>query len=175
MRKHEIWKGVVAGSVAGLAGSLAMNQFQNVWSKASEKLKANGNKESGNSSGQESSEDATMKAAGKVAESAGHHLSHVQKKKAAPFVHYGFGTAMGALYGTVAELGPREVRRHSVLSGIGFGSMLFAGADEAAVPALGLSGSPRETPASSHIYALASHIVYGATAGAIRKLIRAAI
>ncbi|PYV65874.1 MAG: hypothetical protein DMG95_00525 [Acidobacteria bacterium] len=174
MRKHEIWKGVVAGSVAGLAGSLAMNQFQNVWSKASEKLKANGNRESGNSSRQES-EDATMKAAGKVAESAGYHLSHEQKKKAAPFVHYGFGAAMGALYGTVAELGPREVRRHPVLSGIGFGSMLFAGADEAAVPALGLSGSPRETPASSHIYALASHIVYGATAGAIRKLIRAAI
>ena len=76
MRKHEIWKGVVAGSVAGLAGSLAMNQFQNVWSRASEKLKANGNRESGNSSRQES-EDATMKAAGKVAESAGYHVSHV--------------------------------------------------------------------------------------------------
>lgn len=32
-------------------------------------------------------------------------------------------------------------------------------ADEAAVPALGLSGSPTEVPLSKHAYALASHFV----------------
>jgi len=58
------------------------------------------------------------------------------------------------------------------LSGIGFGSVLFAGADEIAVPAAGLSGKPTETSVSSHLYALASHIVYGLTAGAVRKAVR---
>jgi putative membrane protein len=149
-----------------------MTQFQNVWSKVSEKV--NGAGASADGSGQES-EDATMKAAGKVAEAAGHTLSHEQKKKAGPLVHYGFGTAMGALYGTIAELGPSEVCRHPILSGMGFGSMLFAGADEVAVPAAGLSGKPSESPASAHIYALASHLVYGATTGALRRIVRAAI
>jgi hypothetical protein len=175
MRKQELWKGSVAGTAAGLAGTVAMTQFQNLWSKASEKLKKNGNSQSsGSGSGQES-EDATMKVAGKLAEAGGRHLSHEEEKKAGMLVHYGFGTGMGTLYGTIVELGPRELRRHELLSGIGFGSMLFAGADEVAVPALGLAGKPSQTPPSSHLYALASHIVYGLTAGAVRKAVRAAL
>lgn len=174
MSKQKLWKGIVAGSAAGLAASLAMNQFQSLWSKASKKLSDNGGQSSSEQSG-EDSEDATMKAAGKVAEIAGHHLSPEQKKKAGPIVHYAFGTGMGALYGSLMELGPRELRRHELLSGIGFGGVLFAGADEIAVPAAGLSGPPQEAPASSHLYALASHVVYGLTTGAVRKAVRAVL
>lgn len=172
MRKQQLWKGMVAGGAAGLAGAVAMSQFQNVWSKASQKLNSNGGAPVRPAEG---SEDATAKAAGKISEFAGHKLSREEKKKAGPFVHYGFGAAMGALYGAIAEIGPRDVRRHDWLSGMGFASVLFAGADEIAVPALGLSGGPAKTPASSHIYALASHLIYGATVGAVRKLVRAAI
>ena len=173
MRKQQLWKGMVAGGAAGLAGAVAMSQFQNVWSKASQKL--NGKGETPPLRPAEESEDATMKAAGKISELAGHKLSREEKKKAGPLVHYGFGAAMGALYGAIAEIGPREVRRHDWLSGMGFASVLFAGADEIAVPALGLSDSPAKAPASFHIYALASHLVYGATVGSVRKLVRAAI
>ena len=89
-----------------MAGAIAMTQFQNLWSKAAEKVKANGSSKSSDGSGQETEkEDATMKVAGKGAEVAGYNLSHEEKKKAAPIVHYGFGTAMGALYGTLTELG----------------------------------------------------------------------
>jgi putative membrane protein len=174
MAKQKLWKGLVAGSAAGLAASLAMNQFQSLWTKASKKLSADGHQSSSSQSG-EPSEDATMKAAGKLSEIAGHKLSHEQKKKAGPLVHYAFGTGMGALYGTIMELGPRDLRRHDFLSGIGFGSVLFAGADEIAVPAAGLSSPPQQVPASSHLYALASHIVYGLTTGAVRKAVRAAL
>lgn len=173
MRKPKLWKGMVAGGAAGLAGAVAMTQFQNLWSVASQKLKKREDGQTDRSDGE--SEDATMKAAEKAAELTGHHLSREQKKKAGPLVHYGFGAAMGMLYGAIEELSPRDVRRHGVLSGMGFGSMLFAGADEIVVPALGLSGSPSKTPLSSHVYGLASHLVYGATAGAVRKLVRAAI
>lgn len=173
MRKQQLWKGIVAGGAAGLAGAVAMSQFQNVWSKASQKLNSNGGAPPLRPA--EESEDATVKAAGKISEIAGHKLSREEKKKAGPLVHYGFGAAMGALYGAIAEVGPREVRRHDWLSGMGFASVLFAGADEIAVPALGLSGSPARTPASSHIYALASHLIYGATVGSVRKLVRSSI
>jgi putative membrane protein len=176
MCKRKLWKGLVAGSAAGLAGTIAMTQFQNLWSKASEKLKDNESEQwpSRNGSGQED-EDATMKAAGKVAEAAGHHLSKEQKKKAGPIVHYAFGTGMGALYGTVVEVGPRKLRRHDLLSGVGLGGVLFAAVDEIAVPAMGLSKKPTEAPLSSHLYALASHVVYGLTTGAARKAVRAAL
>lgn len=176
MRRQKLWKGLLAGSAAGLAGAFAMTHFQNLWSKGSEKLKSNGNSQgSYGNSGQGSenqSEDATVKAAGQVAEAAGYELSREQKKKAGPVVHYAFGAGMGALYGSMLELGPRELRRHALLSGIGFGSVLFAGADELAVPAVGLSQKPGETPPSKHIYALASHIVYGVTAGAVLQAVR---
>ena len=140
MAKQKLWKGLVAGGAAGLAASLAMNQFQSLWSKASEKLRHNGQQGSSRQSGAES-EDATMKVVAKVAEIGGYHLSREQEKKAGPIVQYAFGTGMGTLYGTVMELGPRKLRRHELLSGVGFGSMLFAGA-EIAVPAVGLSGPP---------------------------------
>jgi putative membrane protein len=176
MRKRELWKGLIAGGAAGMAGTIAMTQFQNSWSKASEKLKQNGSQQSSsnNSSGQEN-EDSTMKVAGKLAEATGHELSREAKKKGGLIVHYAFGTGMGALYGTMMELGPRDLRRHALASGIGFGSVLFAGADEIAAPALGLSQKPTETPMSSHFYALASHVVYGLTAGVVGKAVRAAL
>src|SRR5213075_2341417 len=88
MRRQSLWKGIAAGAVAGLAGAIAMTQFQNLWSKISEKVNTNAVEKPAESSGQES-EDATMKAAGKVAEAAGYTLSHEQKKRAGPLVHYG--------------------------------------------------------------------------------------
>jgi hypothetical protein len=172
MARREVWKGALAGAAAGLAATVAMTQFQNLWSTISKKLNS---KQSNGTSSQGESDDATMKVAGKVAESAGYSLTREDKKKAGSLVHYGFGTAMGALYGTMVELGPRDLRRRAYLTGLGFGGALFAGADEIAVPYLGLGPKPNETPVSSHLYGLASHLVYGVTAGTVRKAIRAAL
>jgi putative membrane protein len=172
MAKGSVWKGALAGAAAGLAGTIAMTQFQNLWSKASEKIS---NNVSSSEQSEPEKEDATMKAAGELAALAKHRLSRDEKKKAGPVIHYAFGTGMGAIYGALVEIGPRDLRRHDLLSGLGFGSVLFAGADEVVVPALGLSGKPSESPASSHLYALASHIVYGLTAGAVRKAVRTAL
>ncbi|MBV9343135.1 MAG: DUF1440 domain-containing protein [Acidobacteria bacterium] len=172
MARQKLWKGMLAGSAAGLAGTIAMTQFQNLWKKASSKLESSGAAESSNHEQHHDSEGPTEKLAGKVAERAGYRLSPDQRSKAGPIVHYGFGTAMGALYGGIMELGPRDLRRHELWSGIGFGSMLFAGADEITVPAMGLSKPAQKMPVSLHLYALASHVVYGATAGVVRKTIR---
>ena len=43
------------------------------------------------------------------------------------------------------------------------------------MPALGLSKWPAEYPVSTHLYGLASHVVYGLTAELLRGAIRRAI
>jgi putative membrane protein len=113
-----------------------------------------------------------MKAAGKIASLAGRQLLHEQKKKAGPLVHYGFGTLQGAMYGAVTGLAGVS---GGFLPSIIFGAALFAVADEIALPALGLSGKPTEYPASTHLYGLASHIVYGLSTEIARRGLRAAI
>ena len=172
-RQTSPWKGLVAGLAGGLAATMAMTQFQNAWTKAAEKIKGDGRNEGEENKGHSENseaEDATMKAAGKVASVAGYPLSHDQKKKASPIVHYGFGTVMGGVYGVAMET--RRLRRQPpLLAGAGFGTSLFVGADEIAVPALGLSGQS-ESSIGTHLYGLASHLVYGVTAEGVRRLTR---
>ncbi len=169
------WKGLVAGLAGGVAATVVMTQFQNAWNKASAALQPTDRGETNNGQNGDSNnkEDATMKAAGKVAAVAGRTLSHEEKKKAGPVIHYGFGTAVGALYGLAYEFTPRPVRSlHPALAGGGYGTALFLGADEIAVPALGLSEAPSETPWSAHVCGWASHLVYGLTLEMVRNTVR---
>lgn len=160
---------MLAGLAGGLIGSFAMSQFQNGWSKAASALKKDSDTQPQNQSEQQS-EDATMKTAGKIAEITGRQLSHEQKAKLGPVVHYSFGTLQGGIYGAVTELAGT---RGGFVPGITFGAALFGLADELAVPALGLSGKPTEWPLSSHLYALVSHLVYGISTDAVQRGIRA--
>ncbi len=179
--EHSAWKGLLAGAVGGLVGTIAMTEFQKGWQKVSEKrLSGDRRKEQKTSRARsfeerarsfEEKEDATMKAAGKLAQAAGRELTHEEKKRVSPLVHYGFGTAMGALYGMAMETSPRGVRAQRIpVFGSLFGSALFLGADEMSVPALGLSEAA-ESPAS-HLYAWASHLVYGLTTEFVRRQVR---
>lgn len=171
MHERELGKGVLAGLVGGLIGTVVMTAFQNVWSKAAQALKSD---QSGSQSKaeQSESEDTTMKAVGKIAALAGRQLSHEQKKTFGPLVHYSFGTLQGGAYGGVTELTGVD---GGFVPGLLLGAALFAVADEIAVPALGLSGKPTEFPLSSHVYGLASHLVYGVSTEIARRGLRAAI
>ena len=117
----------------------------------------------------EDQDDATVKAAKAISEGVfGHRLKESEKKPAGAAVHYAFGTATGGLYGAAAEIAPE------VTTGLGlpFGVAFWLVADEGAVPLLGLSKGPTEYPASTHAYALASHLVYGLTAEVTRRAVR---
>ena len=174
--ERELGKGILAGLIGGLVGTIVMTEFQNAWSKASEALKSGNSepkKQSGQKQGeQEEKEDATMKAAEKIAELGGRQLSHEQKKKLGPVVHYSFGTLQGAIYGGATELTGTP---GGFFPGLIFGAALFTVADEIAVPALGLTGKPSEWPLSSHLYALASHLVYGVSTEITRRGLRATL
>jgi putative membrane protein len=160
-----LWKGALAGTVAGLVASWTMNQFQSGISKIQER-------ESGSHESQGEDQQATAEAANLAAETVlRRELSREEKRKAAPFIHYGFGAAMGALYGILAEEFPAATAGF----GTAYATGLFLIADEGVVPALKLSRNAKEYPLSSHAQALASHLVYGVSAESVRRGVRSAL
>ncbi len=166
-KRPEPWKGLAAGLAGGLVASWTMNQFQAAWSKAASKLKHENRQEQTQS--QSESEGPLEQVAGTVSHAIlRQDLDHDQKKKYGPVVHYAFGTIMGGLYGSVSELLPQARAGF----GTAYGTALFAGADELALPAFKLSKPPSQYPLSTHAYALASHCVYGVTTEAVRRLLR---
>jgi putative membrane protein len=174
-RQRRIARGVLVGMAGGLVASWTMDEFQALWSKAAQRLQRNGRQrqQQGQGESQAEAEDATMKAADRLSRNLlGYPLSTEAKKKAGPVLHYAFGAAMGAVYGIASELFPEAATRGF---GTGFGAALFALADELAVPAFGLSGKATDAPLSSHVYGLASHLVYGATTEGVRRLATAAL
>lgn len=165
---REPWKGLVAGLVGGLTASWAMNRFQSALKKAT----APKSREQNSSQQQQSSEPATVKAAQKISTRVLHRsLDDRQKKVAEPLMHYGFGSAVGGIYGAATEVVPQVKKA----AGLPFGTAVFIGADEIAVPAFGLSKAPAEYPLSTHAQALAAHLVYGATTELVRRVVRAVL
>lgn len=164
--------GIAAGIAGGLVASWVMNEFM---AKVGPSLqKAVQNKDSGSEQQEPvgpKPDDATMKTADAVVSTVtgGRHLSHEQKEKGGPIVHYAFGAMMGATYGAIAEGVPDATFGF----GTAFGAALFAGADLVAVPALNLSGSPTDSPLSSLSTPFVAHLVYGSVTEAVRRLVRA--
>jgi putative membrane protein len=179
-----LWKGAVAGLAAGLAATYVMTQFQSLSGKLAKALESDdpqnpqhaadrGKPESGQrdqGNGQEKQEeDATVKTAEAISRKLFHHeLTPDEKKVAGPAVHYGFGALTGGVYGALAELNPAVTRG----VGLPFGTAVWLGADEVAVPAFRLSGPPLSQPPSVHVRALAAHLVYGLATEATRRLVR---
>lgn len=173
-------KSLLTGIVAGFAATLVMDQFHKIAvtaQKAAEKQKklADGespwliaNEQAQQEMQQQEKEDSTQKLARKLAESTGKTLPRDQVKTAGRAVHYTFGTLMGIVYSATAEFFPDVARG----GGTAFGTVLFLGADEVAVPAFHLSGPPTETPASGHLQHWAAHIVYGGALELTRNVLR---
>jgi uncharacterized membrane protein YagU involved in acid resistance len=167
-----VWKGVVAGVVSGVVASFVMEQFQAGWSKASEALKSDEEKEQENSGAGNESEPATVKVAQAISRRVtGHDIPDERKEMAAECVHYGMGATSAAVYGALAEAWPAVTSGN----GLAFGAGLWLIADETAVPAAGLSPWWRDVPLGSHVYALASHLVYGSVTEIVRKAVRDAL
>ncbi len=167
-------EGLIVGSLSGLVGTILMTQFLILWKTAAQEFHPPKPKSEAKQSEKEK-EDSTMKAAEKVGEAAGHKLSRAEKKKAGNWIHYGFGAAMGGIYGLIRETAPKSLRRmNPAISGAGYGTAVFIGAHEIAVPAFGLGSSPLKEPVPDQISEYLAHLVYGVgtslTYNAIRRL-----
>jgi hypothetical protein len=182
-RANDVAKGAVAGMVGGFVASLVMNRFQQLWQRAEEgeerghgaQSMQHGSPEGGTAdelreSGSEcADDDATERVASLVAEKVfDRRLGEGEKDAAGTAVHYAYGTGTGAIYGAAVELAP------SLTAGGGtpFGAAVWLAADEGLVPLLGLSKSPTEYPLATHLYSLASHLVYGLTTELVRRAVR---
>lgn len=155
-----VLKGAAAGLIAGLLAAFAMDRFQaGVSALSSSKPKREG-------------EPATEQAADRLAEAmVGHEVAAPDKAFAGQLVHYALGAALGVGYGVAAELYP------AVTTGFGtaFGTAVTVVFDESAVPAAGLGTPPWKTSASTHLYTLVSHLVFGTTAEFTRRQVRATL
>ncbi|HEY6119946.1 MAG TPA: DUF1440 domain-containing protein [Pyrinomonadaceae bacterium] len=179
-REKNVWKGTAAGLIGGVVASWAMNQFQAAWTKAAEGFEKphgaksmqptdGGNSGAASEENKENQDNATVKAASAISENIfGHELKEWEKEAAGASVHYAFGMATGGLYGGVAEFVPEVTAG----AGLPFGAAFWLDADETAVPLLGLSKPPTEYPISTHVYAFASHLVYGLTTEVVRSALR---
>jgi hypothetical protein len=178
-----ILKGLAAGVVGGLVASWTMNEFQALWSKLSEGYEKphgaqslqsgspqHGAAEALQERGQDEEQDnATERIAELVAEEVLHRkLTKREKELGGEIAHYAMGATSGAIYGAMAEVTPLT----TIGYGLPFGATVWAVADEGLVPALGLSKSAAAYPLSIHLYALASHLVYGLTTELVRRQVR---
>jgi len=179
MRKNHpsVLRGVVTGVAAGLAATLIMDQFQKLTAagqKATEKQIKLAHGESPQSIEHEQKEKQAAEQEGsteivarKIAAVTGSQLADEDKKKAGRVVHYVFGTLMGVVYAVSVELLPGITG-----SGAAFGTLLFLGADEVAVPAFQLSPPPTNTAPTDHLQNWAAHIVYGGSLELVRSLVK---
>ncbi len=164
MEVAEIAKGAVAGLVGGLIASYVMSEFQTIVTKIGENMSENGKQKE-----KKSSEPATTRAAEMISEDVfDHRLTKKEKEIADPLMHYAMGGTSGLIYGVASEFVP------ATTAGVGlpFGTAVWLIADDVVVPALGLSKPVTEYPASTHAYALSSHLVYGLTTELVRRAVR---
>jgi len=175
---ENILKGVVAGLAGGLLASWTMNQFQAAWMRAvggndkphgAQSLQPAEGSQGDQSQDAKEQDDATVETAKVISKNVfGHELQESEKKPAGAAVHYAFGTLTGGLYGAIAEVAPQVTAG----TGVPFGAAFWLAADEVTVPLLGLAKGPAAYPLSTHVYSLASHLVYGASAELTRRCVR---
>jgi uncharacterized membrane protein YagU involved in acid resistance len=108
----------------------------------------------------------TMRAAGKAG--VREHLDEPARKAATMVSHFGYGTAVGSLFGAIA---PRDPVR-GVALGAGFGLLVWTVSYLGLLPALDLHPPATKEPAGRNGLMIGAHLVWGATLGALVGTLR---
>ena len=168
--KHNPLLGAAVGAAGGLLGAGMMVLFQHVVGGTEDtkdrRPHRRANATPNHTDGTFADEPATIQAAGALSrEILDHEPTDLEKRIGGSALHYGFGAAVGALYGAAAELAPRA----AAASGVPFGAAVWLVADEIGVPLAGFASKPTDYPLSRHAAALASHLVFGLTVEGVRR------
>ena len=94
-----------------------------------------------------------------------HRLTHEEHKALTLLAHYGYGSAMGVLYGAASS----GLFRANMFSGALFGLGVWAGSYLGLLPVTGLHESATEEPADRNALMIAAHLVWGAVTGEITR------
>jgi putative membrane protein len=141
-RRKSLAKGLLAGLAGGLAGAVAMTVAERFLPHAAGKPQPT----------LETQPDG--------------EILRPEKAIAVQTVRWGFGAAVGAAYGAVAEFYPAATARE----GVTFGMALQALAHEGALPAIGFLVKP--PAAFNPATGVTSHVVYGVTTEVVRNFVR---
>ena len=96
------------------------------------------------------------------------HMSETQMQWLALAAHFGYGALTGAIFGVIAPDRPTAAIRAGMLFGFGVWTSSYLGW----MPATGIRHSPKyDVPTRTRLI-VASHIVWGATAGLLMSLAR---
>ncbi len=155
MDAKRVVEGAMLGAAAGLAASWVMSEFHGAWKASSGEV-------------EDGEEPNTVKAADAVAEATvGEPVPNRYREPTGTAVHYAFGAFLGAIYGAAVELRP------ATKAGLGtaYGAAVSLVADEMAMPALGFSPPAPDVPASTHLRGFVSHLVFGVSLEAVRRLL----
>lgn len=162
---HATMKALLIGAIAGTAATAAMTLVQNaatrLWRPMSRTDSPSDHKQT-----HQSTEPATVQAADAISRTVmRRNIADRHRDLAGQVMHYAFGAGVGAAYGVVAQRWPQVTTGR----GAAFGTVVMLAADDIAVPLAGFSQAPTKTPLSTHVYALAAHLVYGMTAEQVRR------
>jgi len=161
----------MAGLIAGLVGTYFMSEYQGLWSKwmnGGEPNTPGGRHDARDWEEKNEGDNANQQAAQAVARrTVGRELTDDELEVAAPLMHYAFGGAISAAYGVFAEHTPWARGG----AGAGYGTVVWAGADEIAMPLIGWS-DPQRFPLESHLQSFTAHLVFGVTTEMTRRAVR---
>ena len=101
-------------------------------------------------------------------EIAGHALDKSTSAVASEAIHWGFGAAVGAAYGALAEYYPAATDKE----GATFGLALMTLTHETALPAMGLTAAVEDQSPREQTSEAASHLLYGVVAERVRSFVR---
>jgi uncharacterized membrane protein YagU involved in acid resistance len=90
-------------------------------------------------------------------------LDESQRRVLALAAHFGYGTAMGALYGTIAG----RIAAPPIATGIAYGLGVWAASYLGIIPAVHIMSPATQHPAGRNAVMIASHIVWGAALGIV--------
>lgn len=144
--------GLIAGAAAGAAATVPMTMF---WEVMHRRL-----------DGEPPRPLPPREVAEALAVKAGvnRQLDEVQMERLAMALHVGYGTLTGALFGCIA---PRREAVRGIAAGMLFGLGVWTASYLGWLPATGVRHSPRwDQPARTKLI-VASHLVWGACAGAL--------
>lgn len=167
--------GAAAGAVGGLLGSWMMVRFNHLVggvehdNGGARRPEYRHSAAPNDTDGTISDEPASIKTASLIGEAVvDRPLTRAEKRVGGSVLHYAFGAVAGAMYGAAAE------RSSAATQGFGlpFGATVWLAADEIGLPLAGMAAPPTEYRASRHATALGTHLVYGVTVEAVRRLLR---
>src|SRR5438105_531865 len=95
------------------------------------------------------------------------HMNKKQVEAVTIVSHFGYGAAMGMLYGTSGK----NIPLPSPVKGVLFGLVVWVASYLGLLPLIGMSESGQREPGRRNLMMIAAHVVWGATMGVVAKVL----